>query len=239
MSHKTKKPAAAKSTYGILVGTIQDGQEDPASDKSPHYEIWVKGNGDYRVAVNVKSTDGSEVLAYFDANYQQATKLDLPTRAAAKPGFTELKTGPSGKGLDYVRDNLFPLDQMASIPPEGAGVTLASLLDAQIERAKADSEAVILVCGDSYYDKGKDTTFGFSPEQGSHNIHMMQGNSGSFADENRVNGDGALFIRYTGGETVALFIRFATESTSTDGQTGDPISSNPAQTSPHSLPCNN
>ncbi|MBV9878560.1 MAG: hypothetical protein JO025_27765 [Verrucomicrobia bacterium] len=30
----------------------------------------------------------------------------------------------------------------------------------------------------------------------------MQGNSGNFADDNRVNGDGALFIRYGGGETI-------------------------------------
>jgi uncharacterized protein YukJ len=225
MSYMEKKPAAAQSTYGILTGTVKDGQIDPASDKSPHYEIWVEANGSYRVAVNVKSTDGSDVLAYFDSNFQQATKLDLPTRAAGRPGFTELKTGPNGQGLDYVRDNLFPLDQMTGIPPEGAGVTLANLLDAQIERAKADSQAVILICGDSFHDKGKDTTFGFSPEQGAHNIHMMQGNSGHFADENRVNGDGALFIRYAGGETVALFIRFNTESTTTDGQTGNPLTS--------------
>ena len=51
---------------------------------------------------------------------------------------------------------------------------------------------------------------------------MMQGNSGSFANDNRVNGDGALFIRFKGGETVALFVRFTTESTSTDNTTGNP-----------------
>jgi uncharacterized protein YukJ len=204
--------------YGILVGTVKDGQVDPTTDKSPHYEIWVEGDGSYRVAVNVKSTDGSDVLAYFDSNFLQATKLDLPTRAAANAGFFELKTGPDGQGLDYVRDNLFPLDQMTAIPPEVAGITLANLLDAQIKRAKADLQAVILICGDSFQDKGKDSTFGFSPEQGAHNIHMMQGNSGRFADENRVNGDGALFVRYAGGETVALFIRFRTESTATDAK---------------------
>ena len=50
---------------------------------------------------------------------------------------------------------------------------------------------------------------------------MMQGNEGSFADDNRINGDGALFIRFAGGETVALFVRFSTQSTTTDDR-GNP-----------------
>ncbi len=195
---------------------------DPAG-RSPHYEIWVKSDQDYRIAVNVLSVDNSEVLAYFDSNFTAAIKLDLPTRAAGPAGFTALQIGPDGQGLDYLRDNLFPIDKLAPIPPEGAGVTLANLLDAQIERAKADDRAVVLACGEFFQDRGSDQTFGFSPERGVHDIHMMQGNSGSFADDNRVNGDGALFIQYTGGETVALFVRFATQETTTDGQTGGPV----------------
>jgi uncharacterized protein YukJ len=54
-----------------------------------------------------------------------------------------------------------------------------------------------------------------------HDIHMMQGNSGSFADDNRINGDGALFIRFVGGETSASFVRFTTQSTTTNNQ-GNP-----------------
>jgi len=195
---------------------------DPAG-RSPHYEIWVKSDQDYRIAVNVLSVDSSEVLAYFDSNFTAATKLDLPTKAGGPAGFTALQIGPAGLGLDYLRDNLFPIDKMAAIPPEGAGVTLANLLDAQIERAKADDRAVVLACGEFFQDRGGDQTFGFSPERGVHDIHMMQGNSGSFADDNRVNGDGALFIHYTGGETVALFVRFATQETTTDDQTGGPV----------------
>jgi len=49
----------------------------------------------------------------------------------------------------------------------------------------------------------------------------MQGNAGSFANDNRINGDGALFIRFAGGETVALFVRFTMQSTTTDDR-GDP-----------------
>jgi uncharacterized protein YukJ len=46
---------------------------------------------------------------------------------------------------------------------------------------------------------------------------MMQGDSGSYAGDDRVNGDGALFLRFSGGETAALFVRFTTQDVSIDG----------------------
>lgn len=208
-------------TYGVLVGTVKDGTID--SGRSPHYEIWVQANGlDYRIAVNVLSDDGSEVMAYLDPNYVEppSQKLNLAGRANSQ-GFTALQTGPDGKGIDYLRDKLFPVDRMAEIPPEGAGVTLQNLLDGQIERAKADSDAVVIAFGESFEDNGSDHTFGFSPERGIHDIHMMQGNRGGDHDrDNRVNGDGALFLRFTGGETVALFVRFSSQAVETNDSTG-------------------
>jgi len=81
--------------------------------------------------------------------------------------------------------------------------------------------------GESFADQGSDETFGFSPERGVHDIHMMQGNSGSFPNDNRVNGDGALFIRYAGGETIALFVRFTVQDIRTDDQTGAPLETAP------------
>jgi uncharacterized protein YukJ len=224
MPHRRAKPEGQPRRYGVLVGRIKDGQEDPdGAGKSPHYEIWVNADGaDYRVAVNVRSVDGSDVLAYFDPNFTAATKLSLPALAGA-PGFRPLATGPEGEGLDYLRDGLFPLASMQDLPAAGSGISLANLLDAQVERAKADAEAVVIAFGESFRDQGSDHTFGFSPEQGAHDIHMMQGNSGSFASDNRVNGDGGLFIRFRGGETAALFIRFTIQEINTDPQTGAPL----------------
>jgi uncharacterized protein YukJ len=222
MSHRRTKPAGQARTYGILVGRVHDGVIDlEGTGSSQHYEIWIEADTNYRVAVNVRSVDDSNVFAFLDPTFTNPTKLDLPTRASGAPGFTPLKTGPNGEGLDYLRDNLFPLDRMAQIPPEGSGVTLKNLLDGQIERAKADDQAVALICGEFFQDPGADKPFGFSPERGVHDIHMMQGNSGSFADDNRVNGDGALFLRFAGGETVALFIRFNTQAPQTDDPTGN------------------
>lgn len=220
MTHRRTRPPGQQRRYGVLVGRIRDGGENPQG-KSPHYEIWVAADRDYRIAVNVRSVDGSDVIAHYDPKFTNPTKLDLPQRAAGAAGFTELATGPGGDGLDYLRDDLFPLAAMAMIPPDGQGVTLSNLLDGQIERAKADRGAVAIACGQFFQDPGSDETFGFSPERGVHDVHMMQGNSGSFSDDNRINGDGALFIRFGDGETVALFTRFSTQSTSTD-DSGNP-----------------
>jgi uncharacterized protein YukJ len=220
MPHVRTKPPTQQRSYGVLVGAIRDGQEDP-DRHSPHYEIWVEADQNYRIAVNVRSVDGSDVLAHYDPNFTNPTKLGLAGLAAGAKGFTALPTGPGGRGLDYLRDDLFPIDVMAPIPPDGQGVTLRNLLDGQVERAKADHSAVVIAFGEFFEDRGRDATFGFTPERGVHDIHMMQGNTGSFADDNRINGDGALFIRFAGGETVALFVRFTTQSITTDDR-GDP-----------------
>ena len=223
MPHARTKPATQQRTYGVLVGAIHDGRQDPPGH-SPHYEMWVQADTNYRIAVNVRSADGSDVLAHYDPNFTKPTKRDLASLAAGKKGFTALPTGPGGAGLDYLRDDLFPIDVMALIPTGVQAITaisLGNLLDAQIKRAKADQGAVVIAFGEFFRDPGRDSTFGFSPELGVHDIHMMQGNRGNFADDNRINGDGALFIRFSDGETVALFVRFTTQSTTTDDR-GNP-----------------
>ncbi len=119
---------------------------------------------------------------------------------------------------------------MHPIPPRGSGVTLKNLLDGQIERAKADGAAVLIAFGEHFIDNKPDPYFEFSPGRGVHDIHMMQGNFPSdppggrddHSGDNRINGDGALFIRFTGGETIALFTRFESQATSTDDETGFP-----------------
>jgi uncharacterized protein YukJ len=217
MSHKRFRQPNSKSVYGLLVGRVTDGQEDPGG-KSPHYEILVDVAGTpYRIAVNVRSVDGSNVVAYFDANYTGNTKLNLTQLADGPHLFKPLTTGANGEGLDYVRDDgLVPLERMQPIPPDGGGVTLASLLDAQIERAKRDPLAVIMAIGDKFDDDQTTEDVGFALGRGVHDIHMMQGNKGAFERDNRIHGDGALFVRFSGGETIALFVRFDTQSTNTD-----------------------
>ena len=78
MVHHRTKPQGQSRKYSVLVGRIKDGQEDPeGAGKSPHYEIWVDAAGvNYRIAVNVRSVDGSDVVAYYDPTFTGAAKLD-------------------------------------------------------------------------------------------------------------------------------------------------------------------
>lgn len=222
MSHHRFRKPGSKQVYGVLVGRVSDGQENPGG-KSPHYEILVDAAGvPYRVAVNVQSVEGSNVLAFFAGRFSNDTKLGLASLAAGAEGFTELRTGPDGQGLDYLRDDLVPPDVFRPIPADGNGITLTSLLDAQIERAKQDAQAVLIALGEKFDDDQTDEDVGFNLGRGVHDIHMMQGNgAGEFAADNRINGDGALFIRFSGGETVALFVRFDTQAITTD-ERGNP-----------------
>jgi len=225
MVHARRKPADAVRRYGVLVGSVVDGFESPDAT-SRHYEIRVDGGVDYRIAVNVQSVDGSEVLAYFDPKFAGGGTLDLTPLLNGALGFQPLHTGPAGSGgLDYLRDNLFPIASMRPIPAAGSGVSLTNLLDANIERAKADPSAMVVAFGEFFEDPGQvDKYFGFRPERGIHDIHMMQGNSGQFASDNRVHGDGALFLSFNKPqEIIALFARFQTQSLRTDDRTGAPI----------------
>jgi len=222
MTHRRMKPQGAQRTYGVLVGHVVRGQEF-GGGRSPHYEILVQAAAEYRLAVNVRSVDGSDVLAYLDDRFTGPTRPDLAALAAGAAGFTPLATGPEGQGLDYVRDNMFPLDLMRPVPPEGGTDALGPELDSRIAAAAADPSSVVLAFGEFFQDPGSDETFGFSPERGVHDIHMMQGNGGNFADDNQVRGDGALFLRAADGSTVALFVRFDTQSLDTDPATGAPV----------------
>ena len=226
MTHARRKPPGAQRRYGVLVGRVRAGFENPEG-KSPHYELLVEADGGerFRLAVNVRSIDGSDILAFYDDAYAQPTKLDL-ARLAQTSGFWPLQTGPEGEGLDYLRDKLFPLDAMRQVPPDSdnGGFSLASLLDGAIKRAVEDDQTVAIAFGEYFRDSEPDEHFHFSPEQGLHDIHMMQGNQGPFASDDRVNGDGALFLRFAGGtETAALFVRFTTQALQTDDNTGAPL----------------
>src|SRR5437588_331438 len=44
----------------------------------------------------------------------------------------------------------------------------------------------------------------------------------NFKNDNRVNGDGALFFQFSDGTTTAIFVKFQGQATGTDNKTGDP-----------------
>jgi len=102
----------------VLIGRVSDGFENP-DGQSPHYEILVEAVGQkFRLAINVKSMDGSDMLACYVEDFQPTGTFELD-QLAQNPGFHPLEIGPAGNGLDYLRNNLFSLSAMEQVPPDG------------------------------------------------------------------------------------------------------------------------
>lgn len=73
---------------------------------------------------------------------------------------------------------------------------------------------------DAIADKASVYIFGRDYKTGIHDVHMNQGNTGSFA--NAVGVDGALIFGYSDEHFEAVFLAFAEQEVPTDAQSGAP-----------------
>jgi uncharacterized protein YukJ len=228
--------------YSVLKGRPTVGRV--VSGKGTHYQITVQGtDGLYTVAVNIESTDGSEVLYNIEHAF---TPPDMNGLAALPIGMTRLQSQPNGLALDFVREQingrpmitqgsltLLPKEVSTSSPRDldtrefrgsftPSAKALSNAVTALITQAIADGNATLFAFGSAYTDSGK--------IDGIHDIHMNQGNpvSGGYARDNGIWQDGALFLQMPNinpdpsQNWVAVFIAFQTESWNTD-QNGNPI----------------
>jgi uncharacterized protein YukJ len=208
--------------YGVLKGKVVGSDRGTPNDRTPHFEIHVKAAAkDYRVAVNVQSQQApSEVLFLENENLSWA---QLPKLKSLSAGFTPL-TSNNPLAIDYVREPLFDRTQMKSLPANvpGQNNDLEDMVDQYIATATKSAGAMIYAFGARFGPQaGADKSFGFSPELGVHDIHMNQGNSGSFAKDDGVFQDGALLLYLPQGDRwIALFLAFQSQSFQTDDRTG-------------------
>jgi uncharacterized protein YukJ len=181
--------------YGVLCGRVIQARTERDDTRSPHFQILVHAAGEsFRVAVNVQSVDGSELVYYLDEDFRHPA-LDLLLET--EEGFTRLESAAGGLALDYIRGNHFAPADMRELPADVGGPDndLNDLLKAHVGRAVTDPEAILFAFGEPWGpDPGKDKVFRFSPNRGIHNIHQNQGNSGNFAGENGVWQDGGLML---------------------------------------------
>lgn len=204
--------------YGVVKGRVIDRRL--AAYNSPHYQLHViDEQTDYRVAVNVQSDEQPSNLLYFvNENFQHpvlADILQLPT------GYNALASQPGGAALDFIRDNLFSPDQMQIITED----TLSNLVDSYVQKAMSDETAMVYAFGSRWGPETKrDPYFGFTPGNGIHDIHMNQGNDGTFTQDDGVWQDGALMINFPStNRWVAIFLKFQSQSWHTDDKTGHTI----------------
>ncbi len=228
--------------YSVLKGKPTAGKV--VSGNGTHYQISVQATGGpFTVAVNIESTDGSEVLYTID---QAFTPPDVAGLAALPSGMTPLPSQPNGLALDFVREQIDgqPMITQASLTllpkkvsatsmakakggesPESENLRAAALTNAVtalIVQAISDGNSTLYAFGSAYSDSGK--------VDGIHDIHMNQGNpiSGGYSGENGIWQDGAMFLQMPSLASnpaqawVAVFIAFQTESWNTDSN-GNPV----------------
>jgi uncharacterized protein YukJ len=219
--------------YSVLKGKPTAGKV--VSGNGTHYQITVEATGGpFTVAVNIESTDGSDVLYAIDQSF---TPPDVPGLTALPTGMNPLPSQPNGLALDFVREQIDgqPMVAQASLTllPQKSGAgkaksekpraeALSDAVTALISQAIAAGNATLYAFGSAYADSGQ--------VDGIHDIHMNQGNpiSGGFAGDNGIWQDGAMFLQAPSPSSgpaptwVAVFIAFQTESWDTDSS-GNPL----------------
>src|SRR4051794_13430507 len=213
--------------YGVLAGRGLGSRAEGGSD-SPHFQVHLDAAGtEYRLAVNVLSQESPSQLLYLaDEAFAHPVLGLLP---GLGDGFTELASAPGGAALDFIRGNLFDPKQMTPVPATAPGPDndLADKLDHYVSRAIGDSAARIYAFGQRWgpEEDKPDKVFGFSPGNGVHDIHMNQGNTGRFREDDGVWQDGALVLHYPATDQwVGIFLAFQSQSWHTDDQTGHSLS---------------
>jgi uncharacterized protein YukJ len=201
--------------YSVLKGDPQSGGLSP--DAHPHYLISVNAAGTtYQIAVNIESTDGSQVLYFINENY---TPPDAGLLDGLAVGMTPL-TAQRNPAVDYVRSvtNGQPIVmqaqmQLLPLPGQTNSSNLQNAVIQFLNQAIADANGTIYAFGSQYTDG-----------TGIHDIHMNQGNPpGSFEKDNGIWQDGMLVFELpASGTLAAIFIAFQTESWSTDDN-GNPV----------------
>ncbi|RAM52266.1 MAG: DUF2278 domain-containing protein [Hapalosiphonaceae cyanobacterium JJU2] len=202
-------------------------------DDSPHYQVHVNdGKFDYRIAINVRSVQKPYDLLYLiDNNFEHYITQKLKT---LNFGFNKIEVSQrqaGGIALDYIRGNLFKVNEMKALPYSvpGENNDLNEFIDLYIQRAIA-TKAEIYAFGEPWGPEEKaDKIFHFKPGRGIHDIHMNQGSSGKFQKDNGVYQDGGLLIHYKSeiqDYWVGAFFAFQSQSFHTDDNTGNPIDKN-------------
>jgi uncharacterized protein YukJ len=204
--------------YGVLRGR-PDRYVREDGESTPHLQIRLLDDSGqpWRIAVNVQSSDGSQVVFWV------VDPLTGHPILSALPGFASgfTRTAPtSAMSLDYVKAPMFEFTHGRALPPSGAANAddLQDLLSLYLDQCKAAGGEVYAFGAkfDRNLNKPIDREFGnLDGLHGIHDIHMNQGNVGTFARDNGVFHDGGLILVFP-DRAVGLLLAFQTQRVPTD-----------------------
>lgn len=203
-----------------------------ATGTNAHYQVQVSAaNASYRIAINVQSSDGSEV------EFLVRQRFEHPITAlweALPEGRTLVPRQPNTAAVDFIRGNIAQPWEFKPLPLSVTGPDndLNEKIDAYVQRAMADEDATIYAFGEAWGpEQAADKFFGFQPGNGIHDIHMNQGNPpGPYAKDNGTYQDGALAFHYARENLwVAIFLKFQTQAWHSDDTDAEPLPDVPHQ----------
>jgi uncharacterized protein YukJ len=143
-------------------------------------------------------------------------------------GFNELQSKAGGMALDFIRGNLFDTSKMRLLPCNvpGPDNDLNELLQKYIKRSMAVQSSMIYAFGQRWGPEKNepDDCFDFLPGNGIHDIHMNQGNSLQWKEDDGPWQDGGLIFHFPDeNRWIALFTAFQSQCFHTDDATGHRI----------------
>jgi uncharacterized protein YukJ len=209
--------------YGVLIGKAIDMLNGQGS--KPHFQVKVSDDNLFRIAIDVKSQEEpSTVFYYVDEDFKHPILKDLKDLSF---GFRELESQPGGIALDFIRGNLFDVTQMKLLPYNlpGSDNDLNELFHKYVGKAISMETSKIYAFGQRFGPENKrDPYFGFRPGNGVHDIHMNQGNSENWENDDGVWQDGGIIFYYPDEDKwVAVFLAFQSQCFHTNDTTGHAI----------------
>jgi uncharacterized protein YukJ len=211
--------------YTILKGRITGAKvfgQNPR--KRPHYHLMIENaDGKFDVAINIASEDKN--IAKVPVLYAIKDASNLPNLAAIKAfnGTAQNLEGADRQrlGLDYTAQGHVTREQMKELPVIDAHAAVQGDNDIIrfIDPAVNNDDAEVFAFGRRYSDNApRDPAWGFSPDDGVHNIHMNQGNArGNHDDENGRWHDGGLLIHFKSTDQWKIaYVAFQTQTWNND-----------------------
>lgn len=211
-------------TNAVLKGSPTDAKLFSQNPKQrPHYHLLISANSrKFDIAINIASSAPGEDVRVLYAIKPNITPPQADALLKLPDGMFNLPA-EGLHGIDYIKDSLVGKDEMKLLPLFDRSAPIEDQGEPTIKQVVsevvAEPDAIIFAFGHRY-DKTapQNACWGFSPDDGIHNIHMNQGNApGNHDDENGRGEDGALFLYFPKTTTwIGVYVAFQTQSFDND-----------------------
>lgn len=193
-----------ENNYHLLIGKVKDMKMDTVG--VPHIELLIEARNElYRASINLESKKHPHRLLYKKVENFKSPLLNK--LKSFNHGLIEISDDNSELAVEYDTGDFVIEKRMKKVPYKKAGPNndLVEFLFPLFNKTIDNPFVTIYLYGEFWGPKREhDQYFGFSPSQGIHNIHKMQGD---FRLSEDYAMDGCVFIRNLDNWT-AIFLAF-------------------------------